>query len=108
MCKQTYPTKIKAYSLFNNPPLSKEPEFVEILYTETELDNFKSVLNENKVSYQLQEFKPKLKELKRFNLFEKLAYAIPLRTQLSDILVDAIKVIIGIIIGYGAKTIIGQ
>src|SRR6478736_8709414 len=99
MSESKYPTRIEAFALMNDGAGNRPPVYNEIFYTHKEWENFFDFLRNQKTQYQIKEFKPKLKELTRLNFFEKLSYVIPFKTQLSDILVDIVKIIIGIIIG---------
>lgn len=77
-----------------------EPYQEEIVYNELEYESFVTFFRGQKnVFFILSERKPKLRELKKYNIWQKISYCLPFKTQVNDIIVDAIKVGIGILIG---------
>lgn len=75
-----------------------EPQTETVVYDEIERDNILKIYDDG--SRWTRTRKPKLKELDRFNWLEKLSYVLPFKTQLSDIIVDILKFLSGLGVGY--------
>ena len=81
----------------------KEQDFSQavtevVVYDELEQNNIIKIFDDSR--HWIRTRKPKLKELDRFNWLEKLSYVLPFKTQLSDLIVDALKFLSGIGLGY--------
>ena len=103
MSENKYPSKLLVWVQSLNGDMSAEPDYNQVFYTEREMTAFMNFLNRQKYDVRIEEHKPKLRELTRLSWFEKLAYLLPFKTQISDILVDVVKLVMGFVLGYLTK-----
>ncbi len=106
MPESKYPSKLLVWLQSKNGDINPNPDYDIVFYSEKEMNNFIDYMNRKNQDIRIEEHKPKLKELKRLNFFEKLSYTIPFKNQISDILVDVIKLILGFILGYFTKQLL--
>lgn len=77
-----------------------KPFIVKVVYNDLEYDSFVNFYRNQKTGYYiLSERKPKLKELTELSFWQKAAYFLPFKNQVSDVIVEAIKFTVTLLLG---------